>query len=63
MYRAAAVFHKQGLFPQPYAVDFQTNGGGIHFFDFVPSVQALNVMTEVVHELIGLVMYRLQGYI
>ena len=63
MYRAAAVFHKQGLFPQSYALDFQTNGGGNHLFDFIPSVQALDVMTEVVHELIGLVMYRLQGYI
>ena len=63
MYRAAATFHKQGLFPQPYPVDFQTNGGGIHLFDFLPSVRALDVMTDVVHELIGLVMYRLQGYI
>lgn len=63
MYRAVAAFHKQGLFPQPYPVDFQTNGGGIRLFDFIPSVAALDVMTAVVHELIGLVMYRLQGYI
>ena len=63
MYRAAATFYKQGLFPQPYPVDFQTNGESIDLFDFIPSVRALDVMTEVVHELIGLVMYRLQGYI
>jgi uncharacterized SAM-binding protein YcdF (DUF218 family) len=63
MNRAAAAFHKQGLFPQPYPVDFQTNGGGIELLDFIPSVRALDVMTEVVHELIGFVMYRLQGYI
>jgi uncharacterized SAM-binding protein YcdF (DUF218 family) len=63
MYRAAAAFYKQGLFPQPYPVDFQTNGGDIDLFDFIPSVRALDVMTEVVHELIGLVMYRLQSYI
>jgi len=63
MYRAAAAFHKQGLFPQLYPVDFQTNGGSIDLFDFLPSVKALDVMTEVAHELIGLVMYRLQGYI
>ena len=63
MYRAAAAFHKQGLFPQPYPVDFQTSGGGIALADFIPSIRALDVMTEVVHELIGLVMYRLQGYI
>src|SRR5262245_30499417 len=63
MYRAAAVFHKQGLLPQLYAVDFQTNEEDIHLFDFIPSVQALVIMTEVVHEVIGFVMYRLQGYI
>jgi uncharacterized SAM-binding protein YcdF (DUF218 family) len=63
MYRAAAAFHKQGLFPQSYPVDFQTNGGGIDLFDCIPSVHALDVMTDAVHELIGLVMYRLQGYI
>lgn len=63
MYRAVATFQKQGLFPQPYPVDFQTNGGSIGLFDFIPSVQTLDVMTDVVHELIGLAMYRLQGYI
>jgi uncharacterized SAM-binding protein YcdF (DUF218 family) len=63
MYRAVAAFHKQGLLPQPYPVDFQTNEEGIHLFDFIPSVRALDVMTGVVHELMGVVMYRLQGYI
>ena len=63
MYRAAATFHKQGLFPQPYPVDFQTTGRDIEIFDFLPSVRALDVMTYAIHELVGLVMYRLQGYI
>ena len=63
MYRAAATFHRQGLFPQPYPVDFQTNGRDIDLFDFLPSVRALDVMTYAIHELVGLVMYRLQGYI
>ena len=63
MYRAAAAFHKQGLFPQPYPVDFQTTERDNDLFDFLPSVSALDVMTYVVHELVGLVMYRLQGYI
>jgi uncharacterized SAM-binding protein YcdF (DUF218 family) len=63
MSRAAAVFHKQGLFPQSYPVDFQTDGGSIDLFDFIPSVYALDVMTDAVHELVGLAMYRLQGYI
>jgi len=63
MYRALATFHKQGLFPQPYPVDFQTHGGGSDLFDFLPSVEALDIMTTVIHELAGIVMYRLQGYI
>jgi len=63
MYRAAATFYKQGLFPQPYPVDFQTTGRDIGLFDFLPSVKALDVMTYVIHELVGLMMYRLQGYI
>jgi uncharacterized SAM-binding protein YcdF (DUF218 family) len=63
MRRAVAAFHKQGLFPQPYPVDFQTARGGSDLFDFLPSIEALDLMTAVVHELIGLVMYRLQGYI
>ena len=63
MYRAAATFHRQGLFPQPYPVDFQTTERDNDLFDFLPSVSALDVMTYVVHELVGLVMYRLQGYI
>src|SRR5262245_21074503 len=49
MYRAIAAFHKQGLFPQPYPVDFQTTDEGIHLFDFIPSVRALDIMTEAFH--------------
>jgi len=63
MFRAAATFHKQGLFPQPYPVDFQTTERAIDLFDFFPSVRALDVMTYAIHELMGVVMYRLQGYI
>ena len=64
MYRAAAAFHKQGLFPKPYPVDFQSNGGeGIGLFDFFPSADTLAITTSIVHELIGVVMYRIQGYI
>jgi uncharacterized SAM-binding protein YcdF (DUF218 family) len=62
MPRAAAAFHKQGLFPDLYPVDFQSSGGGIALLSLLPSVRALDVMTYVVHELVGLVMYHLQGY-
>jgi len=63
MYRAAAAFHKQGLFPDLYPVDFQSGGGGIRLFDFFPSAKTLVIMTDAIHELLGVVMYRLQGYI
>ena len=63
MYRAAAAFHKQGLFPDPYPVDFRSSGGRMRLFGLFPSAETLSTMTEVIHELIGVVMYRLQGYI
>ena len=64
MYRAAAAFPKQGLFPKPYPVDFQSNGGrGIGLFDFFPSATTLATTTSIVHELLGVVMYRIHGYI
>jgi len=63
MPRAAATFHKQGLFPDLYPVDFQSGREGITVLELCPSTRALDVMTYAVHELVGLVMYRLQGYI
>jgi uncharacterized SAM-binding protein YcdF (DUF218 family) len=63
MPRAAAAFHKQGLFPDLYPVDFQSGRGGITMLSLFPSTRALEVMTYVVHESVGRVMYRLQGYI
>jgi uncharacterized SAM-binding protein YcdF (DUF218 family) len=63
MPRAAATFHKQGLFPDLYPVDFQSGRGEITVLSFLPSTSALGALTYVVHELVGLVMYRLQGYI
>lgn len=62
MRRAAAAFHKQGLFPELYPVDFHTSHE-IAPSSFLPSVEVLAVTTLAIHELIGLVMYRLQGYI
>jgi len=63
MYRAMAAFHKQQLFPEPYPVNCHSSRERIHLFDFVPSVGALSMTIVVVHEMIGMVMYRLQGYI
>ena len=63
MRRAAAAFHKQGLFPDLYPVDFQSSSGGITFLSLIPSVRALDMMTAVIHELVGFATYRFQGYI
>jgi uncharacterized SAM-binding protein YcdF (DUF218 family) len=61
--RAAAAFHKQGLFPDLYPVDFQSSDRRGNVFDFYPSPKILHLATQVMHEWIGRVMYRLQGYI
>ena len=64
MRRAAAIFHKQGLTPDLYPVDFNSKPGGeLTPFDFLPSAHTLSMASEVMHELVGLVMYRLQGYL
>lgn len=63
MYRAAAAFHKQGLFPDLYPVGFQRRRTSLHPFDFLPSVGTLTTTTNIIHELSGVVLYRLRGYI
>lgn len=62
MPRSIAVFHKQGLTPDTYAVDFQTLEGPLDLLAWVPSAQALALMTAVVHEWLGRVIYHVQGY-
>ena len=62
MRRALAAFHKQGIFPHPYPVDY-TAADGVTPFSFVPSVHSLAKTTAVMHELFGLLTYRVQGYI
>lgn len=65
MWRSEAAFNKQGLFPEVYPVDFRTSDtiSIVSIFDFLPSVGALNGITSMIHELVGLAVYRLQGYI
>ena len=62
MWRSEAAFNKQGLFPEVYPVDFRTSGT-ISVFDFLPSSGALNEITSMIHELVGVAIYRMQGYI
>lgn len=62
MARSEGVFHAQGLFPDLYPVDFGGRGREL-VFDYVPSVQALSTTTLMIHELVGVLMYRFQGYL
>jgi uncharacterized SAM-binding protein YcdF (DUF218 family) len=62
MRRAVATFHKQGIFPDTYPVDYQA-ADGVTPFSFVPSVASLAKITAVLHELFGMLTYRWQGYI
>jgi uncharacterized SAM-binding protein YcdF (DUF218 family) len=62
MRRSVAVFHKQGIFPDTYPVDFRASTE-ITPLSFLPSVKSLARTTDVIHELVGLIMYRLQGYL
>jgi uncharacterized SAM-binding protein YcdF (DUF218 family) len=64
MRRAAAIFHKQGLTPDLYPVDFHSKPEWeLTPFDFLPSAHTLSLASDVIHELVGFVMYRLQGYL
>jgi uncharacterized SAM-binding protein YcdF (DUF218 family) len=62
MHRAAGCFQKQGISFQPYPVDFRAPDtfGGDHL---VPSAQALQNWNIVVKEVVGLVTYRVMGYL
>jgi uncharacterized SAM-binding protein YcdF (DUF218 family) len=62
MRRAATAFRAQGMVSDLYAVDFRA-GTRITPFSFLPSVEGLHKTTLAVRELVGLIVYRLQGYI
>ncbi len=64
MKRAAACFVKQGISPDLYPVDLQTNPNHRSFIkEAVPSIGALHVWTIFFHELFGYVAYWVVGYI
>lgn len=62
MYRAVAAFYKQGVRPDIYPVDFRGHDTTAPF-DFIPTEWSLCQLRDAVYELVGLLMYRLQGYI
>ena len=62
--RAAACFRKQGISPDIYPVDFQSNPNHRSFFkEAVPSISALGLWTTFFHELFGYVAYWVAGYL
>lgn len=64
MRRSAAVFRKQGLFPDLYPVDFSTAlETSMTPGSLLPSSQGLEAARKILYELVGLTMYRLQGYL
>lgn len=62
MRRSLGVFHKQGIYPDAYPTDFMASPI-ITPFSFIPSAGSLHTIDLVLHELVGLLMYRLQGYL
>lgn len=63
MRRSLAAFQKQGIFPDTYPVDVRAGDLELTPFSFVPSEGSLEGVMLVMREVIGLVAYRLQGYI
>lgn len=63
MRRSLAVFVKLGMRPTPYAVDFrvQSLGTGVSFNSF--GLAKLNLLKMSLHEYIGILYYKLFGYI
>jgi uncharacterized SAM-binding protein YcdF (DUF218 family) len=66
MPRALGCFKKYGFNVLPYPVDYQgypVSAKGVSFMDFIPAVDNLFIMDEVMHEWYGLIYYRMMGYI
>lgn len=62
--RAMACFYNVGIKPIPYPVDFRfTPNGDYHLSDLIPTVGAFRKTSYILHEYIGLLAYKLNGYI
>ena len=62
--RAMACFHKLGIAPIAYPVDFQlAPNWKYHIADIIPGSGAFRRSSVVLHESIGLLAYKLAGYI
>jgi len=62
--RAMGCFQKLGITPIPYPVDFHSNPTPkYHLLDVLPNVGALKSTEFALHEYLGLLSYKLAGYI
>jgi uncharacterized SAM-binding protein YcdF (DUF218 family) len=62
--RAMGCFKKLEVHPIPYGVDYHSPPSlEYHFSNFIPDVGALRKTSSVIHEYIGLLAYKLAGYI
>jgi uncharacterized SAM-binding protein YcdF (DUF218 family) len=62
MRRAWACFQKEGLEVTPYPVDYRYRADR-GWRDWLPSVDALDQWETIIKEMVGLVVYRLMGYL
>ncbi len=61
--RAMGCFKKLGLNPIPYGVDFHAAvSPEYHLQDFIPGASNLRRTSYILHEYVGLLMYKLAGY-
>jgi len=63
MKRSLGCFRRIGLSPTPHAVDFRNHFGVYGVMSVVPAVEHLSNSTHAIREYVGLVAYRLKGYI
>ena len=63
MRRALGCFRKLGLNPVPYAVDFGNHLGKYSLFSLIPSPGKLGQSTAAIHEYVGIITYKLRGYL
>ena len=66
MHRAMSSFRKIGYEPYPDPSDFvsaQSDKSNYSIYSFMPSAQAFNSLFYVLHEYLGLLWYKIMGYI
>lgn len=63
MPRAMAVFSKLGVNPVPAPTDFKSSSGNYTVISFFPDVSNIDRFTSTIYEYLGIIWYRINGYI